>query len=96
MVLCPHACPAVYAERKACFINAALVGGMLSVDLPLQNRSRLHALVVTEYDARSYKMTVNLSKVGIAALHLNLADNLKRRNMELPYHTTSKLSTHYS
>ena len=58
----------MYAERKACFINAALVGGMLSINLLLQNRSRLHALVVTEFDVRSYKMTVNLSKVGITAL----------------------------
>ena len=46
---------------------AALVGGMLSIDLPLQNRSRLHALVVTEFYVRSYKMTVNLFDVGIAA-----------------------------
>ena len=50
MMLCPHTCPAMYAERKACFINAALVGGMLSINLPLQNRSRLHPLGVTEFD----------------------------------------------
>ena len=68
MVLCPHTCPQINAERKACFINAALVGGMLSINLLLQNRSRLHALVVTEFDVRSYEMTVNLSKVGITAL----------------------------
>ena len=42
MVLCPHTCPAMYTEHKACFINAAMVGGMLSIDLPLQNKSRLH------------------------------------------------------
>ena len=58
----------MYAEPKACFINAALVGGMLSINLPLQNRSRLHALVVTEVDIQLYKMTVNLSNIGIAAL----------------------------
>ena len=68
MVLCPHTCPKMYAERKPCFINAALVGGMLSIDLPLQNRSHLHALLVIEFDVRSYKMTVNLSKVAITAL----------------------------
>ena len=67
MGFCHHTCPAMYAER-ACFINAALVGGMLSIHLPLQNRSRLHTLVVTEFDVRSYKMVVNLSNVGIAAL----------------------------
>lgn len=67
-MLCPHTYPKMYAERKACFINAALVGGMLSIDLPLQNRSRLHALVVIEFDVRSYKMTANLSNVAITAL----------------------------
>ena len=68
MVLFPLACPAIYVECKACFFNAALIRGFLSINLPLQNRSRGHALVVTEFNLQSYKMTVNLSNVNTAAL----------------------------
>ena len=50
---------------------------ILSIDLRLQNRSHLHALVITKFDIRSYKMRLNLSNIGIAAHYLNLADYLK-------------------
>ena len=97
MLPCPHISLAMFAERKTWFINAALVGGMLSINFPLKNRSRLHVLVVTEFDVLTHKMTVNLSKLALQLLlHLSLAGYLKRENMELPHHKTSKLSTHYS
>ena len=87
----------MFAERKTCFINAALVGGMLSINFPLKNRSRLYVLVVTEFDVLTYKMTLNLSKLALQLLlHLSLAGYLKRENMDLPQRKTSKLPMHYS
>ena len=48
-------------DRRACFNKAVLVGKMLSIVLPLQNKSFLHLFIVKQSDVRFYKSLVNLS-----------------------------------
>lgn len=48
-------------DRRACFNKAVLVGKMLSIVLPLQNKSFLHLFIVRQSDVRFYKSLVNLS-----------------------------------
>ena len=50
--------------RRTCFNKAVLVGKMLSIVLPLQNKSFLHLFVVRQSDVRFYKSLVNLSIIG--------------------------------
>ena len=59
-----HTYSAMCDVRKKCFNKAALVGGVLLVVLPLQNKSFLQILVVRQFDVRLYKITVNLSIIG--------------------------------
>ena len=59
-----HTYSAMYDVRKKCFNKAALVGRVLSVVLPLQNKSFLQIFVVRQFDVRLYKITVNLSIIG--------------------------------
>lgn len=64
---CSQTWPAVKGELKICFINAALVVGMLSVDLPWQRKSFLHSLVDSMLDLWWYNITVKCSNTGFAS-----------------------------
>ena len=57
---CPHTYPPWYTVRFVCWVRAALVGGKLSIDLPLVvNMCFLAKSTVVSVQVRSYKSTTN-------------------------------------
>ena len=57
---CSYTYLAIYDDQRTCLNKVVLVGVMLLIVLPLQNKSFLNSFAVRQFDVRFYKNTVNL------------------------------------